>query len=341
MINSDRARVIGRVADHLAAQRLGHPVRVAVDGITAAGKTTLAAELTAAIRTRGRPAVHLSMDGFHHRRAHRHRQGRNSAIGYYQDAYDFDTFAHTVLTPLGPGGDRTYRAGILDLATDEPIDEPPIRATPDTVLLVDGSFLQRLAGLWDETLFLDTSFPIARHRGTHRDATLLGGLANAETAYANRYHAACRHYLDEHDPATNATIVVANDDLDHPLLHRIGGTKNDTVALFSYGTLQLPQVQLDRFGRRLTGTPDALPGHRTDWITITDPAVITTSGTDRHPIVRNTGNPADTTPGTLLHLTTTELAAADTYEVDAYRRTRTHLASGTPAWSYLSSTSTP
>jgi uridine kinase len=70
-----RARVLGRVAHHLVARQVGHPPRVAVDGITAAGKTTLARELAAAVAARGRPAAHLSMDGFHHPRAHRHRQG--------------------------------------------------------------------------------------------------------------------------------------------------------------------------------------------------------------------------------------------------------------------------
>jgi len=62
---------------------------------------------------------------------------------------------------------------------------------------------------------------------------------------------------------------------------------------------------------------------------------VAASGTDRHPIVRPTGDPADRTDGTVLTLTTTELAAADLYEVDDYRRTRVRLASGTDSWVYL------
>ncbi|MER8186856.1 hypothetical protein [Kitasatospora sp. NPDC094015] len=219
----DRAQVIGRIADHLAARRPGHPLRVAVDGITAAGKTTLARALTAAVADRGRPAVHLSMDGFHHPRAHRHRQGRDSAVGYYQDAYDLPAFARHVLVPLGPGGDLHHRSRIIDLAADRATDEPPTALPADAVLVVDGSFLQRreLAGLWDEVVFTDTSFPVARRRGTRRDAELFGGLAEAEHAFDHRYHAACRRYLAEVDPAAHATIVVGNDDLDHPVLRRI------------------------------------------------------------------------------------------------------------------------
>jgi len=52
-----RERVLGRIADHLAARELGHPLRVAVDGVTAAGKTTLARELAAAVA--GTPVIDL------------------------------------------------------------------------------------------------------------------------------------------------------------------------------------------------------------------------------------------------------------------------------------------
>ncbi|WP_327722016.1 hypothetical protein OG381_46455 [Streptomyces sp. NBC_00490] len=219
-----RDQVIGRIADHLTAQDPGHPLRVAVDGITAAGKTTLARALASAVAGRGRPAIHLSMDGFHHPRAHRHRQGRDSAAGYYEDAYDFPTFARTVLIPMGPGGDRRYLGRIIDLASDRRIDEPPVTAPAEAVLIVDGSFLQHseLAHLWDEVVFADTSFLVARRRGTTRDAALFGGLEQAEKAFDNRYHAACRQYLTEVDPATRASIVIGNDDIDHPELRRIG-----------------------------------------------------------------------------------------------------------------------
>lgn len=225
-----REHVIGRIADYLTTRQPGHPLRVAVDGITASGKTTLARALATAVAEHGRRAVHLSMDGFHHPRAHRHRQGRDSAIGYYQDAYDFPAFARSVLVPLGPGGDHRYRSRIIDLASDEKIDEPSVTAPADAVLVVDGSFLQRheLAGLWDEVVFADTSFPLARQRGTRRDTKLFGNLAQAEQAFDNRYHAACRRYLAEVDPASHATIVVGNDDFDHPVLRRIGGKHTST-----------------------------------------------------------------------------------------------------------------
>ncbi|GAA1227157.1 gamma-glutamylcyclotransferase [Kitasatospora nipponensis] len=105
--------------------------------------------------------------------------------------------------------------------------------------------------------------------------------------------------------------------------------------LFSYGTLQSPQVQLARFGRLLQGRQDALPGFRLTMIQITDPEVIAASGTDRHPLVIASPDPADAVAGSVFEITDEELASADAYEVDDYARSEVALASGTRAWVYL------
>ena len=211
-----RADAIARIADAVAVANgsLDHPIRVAVDGITAAGKTTLAAELAAAVAAMGLPAIHVSMDGFHFPRSRRHRRGRWSVEGYYEDAYDVEAFVREVLRPLGPQGDRRYRTSVFDLASDEPVAEPPLLAAVDAVLFVDGSFLQRpeLTEHWDRTIFVHTSFAVARARGTQRDAELFGGVEQAERAYDLRYHPACRLYLDTVRPQEQATVVVDNDD---------------------------------------------------------------------------------------------------------------------------------
>jgi hypothetical protein len=65
------------------------------------------------------------------------------------------------------------------------------------------------------------------------------------------------------------------------------------INLFSYGTLQLDSVQLSSFGRLLVGTKDAIPGFSRSMVEITDPDVIRTSGSNFHPIVGPSENPAD------------------------------------------------
>lgn len=108
-----------------------------------------------------------------------------------------------------------------------------------------------------------------------------------------------------------------------------------TELLFSYGTLQLESVQLATFGRRLTGAPDSLPGFARTLVEITDPNVLAASGETHHPIVAHTGNAADRVSGTVFEVTVEELANADAYEVDDYKRIAVTLSSGARAWVYV------
>jgi uridine kinase len=208
-----RADAVVRLAGRIAGIRLGHPTRVAVDGVTASGKSTLARELAQAASERGRPVIHVSTDGFHHPRARRHRQGRESARGYYEDAYDFAALARELLEPLGPAGDRRYRTSVIDLETDTATEERARTASEDAILVVDGTFLQRpeIRDLWDERIWVDTPLRIARQRGVERDADLLGGPEAAERLFAKRYHAAAQLYIDAVAPAACATVVFGNE----------------------------------------------------------------------------------------------------------------------------------
>lgn len=108
-----------------------------------------------------------------------------------------------------------------------------------------------------------------------------------------------------------------------------------TEPLFSYGTLQDEAVQRRLFGRRLEGSADALAGFRMEWLEQRDPAAVAASAIERHPVVHPSGTPEDRVPGTLLQLTPDELARADAYEADDYRRVRVTLASGRSAWLYV------
>ncbi|WP_204354768.1 gamma-glutamylcyclotransferase family protein [Mycolicibacterium llatzerense] len=104
--------------------------------------------------------------------------------------------------------------------------------------------------------------------------------------------------------------------------------------LFSYGTLRQRDVQLSTFGRELNGSDDAIVGYRLGWVTITDPHVIETSGSDRHPILKP-GTPEDAVDGSVFEITDAELVAADEYEVDDYQRVQVPLRSGRQAWVYV------
>jgi len=108
-----------------------------------------------------------------------------------------------------------------------------------------------------------------------------------------------------------------------------------TERLFSYGTLQMPEVQQANFGRLLEGAPDALVGFKLERLEITDPDVLTLSGERHHLIAVRSGRDSDRAPGVVLSVTPDELLAADAYEVDDYVRVETVLASGARAWVYV------
>ena len=106
-------------------------------------------------------------------------------------------------------------------------------------------------------------------------------------------------------------------------------------ALFSYGTLRQPDVQLANYGRLLAGEADALRGYRLIPVEITDPDVVRVSGEKVHMIAVASGNPDDRVPGIVYLLSESELAATDAYETDAYARVEQSLESGRSAWVYV------
>lgn len=105
-------------------------------------------------------------------------------------------------------------------------------------------------------------------------------------------------------------------------------------VIFSFGTLQLPEVQRALFGRTVETAPDALLGYVIGELRITDPEVIAVSGSDVHPALR-AGTEQDAVRGVALKVSSEELAAADRYERMSYRRVSVTLLSGRTAWVYL------
>lgn len=106
------------------------------------------------------------------------------------------------------------------------------------------------------------------------------------------------------------------------------------ALLFSYGTLRQRDVQRAVFGRMLNGSPDTLPGFTLEIVRIVDAAVIATSGSDEHPILRR-GAGSASVAGVALEITPADLPAADAYEVADYVRTVVTLGSGKRAYVYV------
>lgn len=218
-----RTELLTEIAAAVAARDPGHPLRVGIDGVCGSGKSTFARELVVVLSGGDREVVLVDSDGFHHVRAHRYRQGRDSARGYYEDGYDVDAVASSVLRPLGPEGSRRIALKVHDLASDAVVTDAWTTVAADAIVVFEATFVQRglLRGLWDIVIWLEVSLDVARARGVARDADALGGEEAALAAYDERYLAACRIYLDEESPAERADIVIAHDDPAEPRLLRL------------------------------------------------------------------------------------------------------------------------
>jgi uridine kinase len=213
-----RAIILDDLAARILRLQSGRPIRIAIDGRTASGKTTLANELTARISAKHRPVIHTSIDDFHRPKAMRYARGRNSAEGYYYNARDLSAMMTLLLAPLGPNGDRRYRTASFDLASDRPLSQAAQLAPADAILIVDGTFLQRpeLRDGWDLTIFIEVSPGIATARGIARDANQLGGIEAARQLYAERYDPACDLYERLCTPDRIADVILNNDDPERP-----------------------------------------------------------------------------------------------------------------------------
>lgn len=105
--------------------------------------------------------------------------------------------------------------------------------------------------------------------------------------------------------------------------------------LFSYGTLQKEQVQMETFGRLLNGQKDILIGYKLKMLGITDPEVLRKSNQKYHPILAFSGNTEDEIEGMLFEVTGEEILQADEYEVDDYKRVETVFKSGKTGFIYV------
>lgn len=220
---STRSQVVGQLARLVAgrASRLpGQVFRVAVTGITASGKSTLAEELMQRLEGLGRSCIRLPVDGFHNARSVRYRLGRDSAEGYYRHAYNYDLLLSRVLVPLGPGGDRFYVDRVFDVETDTPIAARRIEAPAGCIAVFDASFLLRpeIRDHFDYRVFVQVSYEAARVRGVMRDSTALGGEKEAERLYRQRYHAAQQIYFSEANPLQFADALFINEHVEAPQL---------------------------------------------------------------------------------------------------------------------------
>ena len=104
--------------------------------------------------------------------------------------------------------------------------------------------------------------------------------------------------------------------------------------LFSYGTLQKNEVQLELFGRLLSGVTDILRGYKLSTIEIQDGNFLA-KGEETSQLTVVISDDKDTVEGMVFEISLDELLLADRYEPAGYMRVKVELESGKQAWIYL------
>ncbi len=96
--------------------------------------------------------------------------------------------------------------------------------------------------------------------------------------------------------------------------------------LFTYGSLQKPEIQNKLFGRLLTGTPDTLAGYGV--------FIVEIEGKKYNNISPKVEEKVD---GFVYELSDTEIERADRYEGRSYKRAVVKLQSGVESFVYIRS----
>jgi uridine kinase len=218
--SADRARIL----DHLVGMidAIGdHRLRVAIDGFTAAGKTSLGHELARGLTRRGRPVARASLDDFKRPWSERHLYDRESGEGYYRNAFDREATRRLLLDPSGPNGDGIVSLCSIDPLTQIDHSEVKTEMARDGVLIVDGVFAYRpeINAYWDVRIWVEIEPELSVRRGIERDAESEGAAA-AEALHRDRYLVGELLYIDEVDPRSLVDVIIDNTDFERPRLIR-------------------------------------------------------------------------------------------------------------------------
>ena len=169
------------------------PLLVAIDGHSAAGKSTLAAMMEQQL-----PSVTIiHADDFYRPLDEQERESLDARNGYYQ-YYDWQRLEAQVLKPLSLGQDIRYQK--YDWATNELREWASVGASD--VFLIEGCYTARpeLRDYYDIILWVEAS-PVTRQQRQLKRA-------DATSTWLARWDAAERYYVEQFHPQMVADLVL-------------------------------------------------------------------------------------------------------------------------------------
>ena len=219
----DRCGILGRVdpaAENLSSlvddidractrTAQGRAAVVAISGIDASGKGTLAAKVARAMEGRRRRVALVGLDPWHQPRHIRFSE-RDPAPHFYANAFRFEALFESLVEPLRSCRSVRTVARLVDLTTDEEYEREFDFDGVDLVL-IEGIFLlkRELVPRYDLRIWVECSFEAALARARARNQE---GLADDALVhdYERTYFPAQRLHLRRDEPRAAADAIHDN-----------------------------------------------------------------------------------------------------------------------------------
>jgi uridine kinase len=208
------AAVIQGTCETIAERRRIHPsdraLLVAVSGIDASGKGTVAATIASELEERGLSVALIGLDPWHEPMRIRFSD-TEPAQHFYRHAFRFDALFSEIVDPLASRRSVRTTAKLIDPASDVHYSYSFHYEDIDIVLL-EGIFLfkRSLCARYDLRIWIECSFETALERALSRGQE---GLGPDETRrdYERIYFPAQRIHFALDDPRSSADIMIEND----------------------------------------------------------------------------------------------------------------------------------
>jgi phosphoglycolate phosphatase-like HAD superfamily hydrolase/uridine kinase len=184
---------------------------IGVNGIDCSGKSTFAKALEEHFRAGNHPTQLISIDEFHFPKSIRY-SGPDQAENYYTKSFNIERLKDKLLKPIHEKGAVSTRLDLLDLDADQYTSSKRYSVSPDTIVILEGVFLFRpeLAPYLDYKIYLDINFEESKRRAPIRDNTA------SLDKYDTKYHPAQARYIEEYRPASQADLLIDNNDPEYP-----------------------------------------------------------------------------------------------------------------------------
>lgn len=213
IISNTSSKLLDKIANKIIQQFKGVIVSIGLDGFCASGKTTLADELAGRLQESGRVVIRATSDDFMNPSEVRWKLGKDSPLGFYRDAIDFDSLERELLFPLSKQGNRRYYTSTYDIHQSRPNYSEQKKASADAILIFDGLFLQipQLRDFWDMVIYVEASYETCILRAKKRNQEQLNSTKEIEQIYRMRYVPGFEIYDKEVNPSSLADFNIKTD----------------------------------------------------------------------------------------------------------------------------------